>query len=253
MLFTALCLCAPNAFAESGNYRIEILVFRHINNATAPVETAQLRSYFEFAELQKLLPAPAPVRMDTQSSAMEDIWRKLRLSSGFQPLLFAAWEQTRIDYHPPVRIHDEEVVAEAPYFPFPPAPGKPETGEPVLVFTDLLNPQDPAEVSAAAPEDYISSYFRLDGTAQLTRSRFLHLKLDLEYREALISTPLQFEAIRDTATTTGALPEIAVGATPGPAMIYALRQSRPVSTGETQYFDSPFLGVIARVTATSGE
>jgi hypothetical protein len=41
--------------------------------------------------------------------------------------------------------------------------------------------------------------------------------------------------------------------TPGPALVHALRQSRQVRIGEMQYFDSPYLGVLARVTATAGE
>ena len=40
---------------------------------------------------------------------------------------------------------------------------------------------------------------------------------------------------------------------PGPALVHALRQSRQIRTGSLQYFDTPYLGVLARVTATSGE
>ena len=212
-----------------------------------------MRSYFEFADLQETQPAPAPIRLDIQSSHMENVWRKLLLSAGFQPLVFAAWEQTRIDYHPPVRIHDGEVLIQAPYFPYAPAPDDAQPQEAVLVFSDLLEPETPGPVKGAPPENYMADYYRLDGTAQLTRSRFLHLKIDLEYREALVAVPTQIDTAVDAARLTGTEPEIAIGATPGPAMVFSLRQARPVSTGETQYFDSPYLGVIARVTATRGE
>lgn len=248
-----IVLFAPAASAESGNYRIEVLVFRHLNNTSAPVELAQLSSYFEFADVQEFLQPPAPVWLDVQSSAMQDNWRKLRLSAGFEPLLFAAWEQTRIDYHPPVRIHGEEVLTEARYFPYPPAAQEVEPDEPALVYTDLADPPEADPLSGAPPEDYFAAYFRLDGTAQLTRTRFLHLKLDLEFREAMLSVPVPTETGPHGEMSSQISPEAAIGATPGPAMVWALRQSRQITTGEFQYFDSPYLGVIARVTATSGE
>jgi hypothetical protein len=46
--------------------------------------------------------------------------------------------------------------------------------------------------------------------------------------------------------------EDALGQSPGPALVHILKQSRQVRTGQMQYFDTPYLGVLVRVTATSG-
>lgn len=177
---------------------------------------------------------PAPIKLDVMSSAMQDVWRRLRLSSGFRPLLFTAWEQTRIDYHPPLRIHDDDVIAEQLYFPYNIA----------VIDLQALDPF----------EDYLAPYYRLDGTVQLVRSRFLHLNLDLEYRQDLLPRPQPVPESREAALAQQLeTPREVLGASPGPALVHALKQSRQVRTGEMLYFDTPYLGVLARVTATTGE
>lgn len=227
-------LVAGSAWAESGMYRVEVLIFNHVDSAATPIEREELRAFARFPEPGEPLAQPAPVQLEVMSSAMQDTWRRLRLSPGFRPMLFAAWEQSRVDYHPPLRLHDEEVIAEQLYFP----------GNIAIIDLQALDPF----------EDYLQPYYRLDGTVQLVRSRFLHLNLDLEYRQDLLPRPVELPNGREAALaqqeeTVGEV----LGGSPGPALIHALKQSRQVRTGEMIYFDTPFLGVLARITATSGE
>jgi hypothetical protein len=223
-------------FAESGTYRVEVLVFNHLDSAAEPLEKETLRSFANAFPLdgERLKnDYQDPVSLDVMSDTMEDTWRRLRLSSGYRPLLYLVWEQSRIDYHPPVRVHDGELFAERLLFPGG------------LAWIDLRSD----DMFAA----YRAPYFRLDGTIQLRRSRFLHLDLDLEYRQEYISTPSPLPASAEAAEIIAETLEKVPEPLPGPALVHPLRQSRQIRTGSVQYFDTPYLGVLARVTATAGE
>ena len=250
-----LIFSSKQAVADSGNYRIEVLVFNHLDVSDAPLQMDEIRSFSNFMPLDEYQSPPAPSHLELMSSDMQDTWRRLRLSATYRPLLFAAWEQSRIDYHPPVRLHDEELIAEQLEFRYP------------VAFIDLR--------SMDMFENYLAPYYRLDGTVQMVRSRFLHLKIDLEYRQDLLPRspaqqtiqiqPLPRVAdadvadayfadidVADMAATIEQLDEL-VDPSPGPALVFALKQSRQIRTGQMQYFDTPYLGVLIRVTATSGQ
>lgn len=77
---------------------------------------------------------------------------------------------------------------------------------------------------------------RLGGTATLFRSRFLHLRLQLEL-----------------AADTG-LPDTPVdAATPLEPVVYRLGESRKMRRGELHYFDHPRFGVLVKVTMVEPE
>jgi len=260
MLALALIILSPASLAESGNYRIEVLIFNHLDSTEPALQEDEIRSFSEFPELGEPLVANAPVKLDVMSSVMQGVMRRLRSSATYHPLLFASWEQTRIDYHPPVRLHDEELIAEQLDFPYE------------VAFVDLQ--------AMDMFEDYLAPYYRLDGTVQLRRSRFLHVNLDLEYRLELLPRPeteipdheqplaedsgAELSSDQDGIAISNVAPLAANGdepeliqdfidPSPGPALVHALKQSRLVRTGQMQYFDTPFLGVLVRVTATSGQ
>ncbi len=233
-----------SAMAESGSYRVEVIVFRNLAELATAEETAIPRSFSGFPALEdRELPDDFSV-VDKKSEAMDRVWRQLRASKSYQPLLYAAWEQERIEYYPPIHIHNAQVVGSrlrsAPQAAGQPpdpreagtaavsarAPARePPAGQPTRV------PAIGADAAAAAPEPVYDDLYQLDGTVQLRRSRFLHLDLDLEYR-------LQ----------AGELPDPEQGNFNGAARIYHFNQSRQVNTGELQYFDSPFFGALVLVT-----
>jgi len=234
IMMAVLTAVTPAAWAESGMYRVEVLVFSHLDSDAEPRELEEIRSFLDSPDLSEPLVQPAPYRLDVMSTAMQDSWRRLRNSASFRPMVFITWEQTRVDYHPAVRIHDDDVIAEQLHFPYQTA------------FFDLR--------SSDVGSEYLAPYYRLDGTAQLSRTRFLHLDLDLEYRVDLLPRPEPVPGSRDEALEAQEEDAGQVLAhSPGPAMVHALKQSRQVRTDQMHYFDTPFLGVLARVTATSGE
>lgn len=247
-----LLLAASSAvLAESGAYRVEVIVFRNLSATAEMVAAPELRSFSRFPDLQVEEPQQDPaaepagtptadlqgepaaimhdnlpddLRVLTEKSAtMDGVWRRLRSSQAYRPLLYAGWEQNRIDYYPPIRIHDEQVIDDQL---------RPPTH---IVVADLASP-DPLAA-------YRSVFYQLDGSLQLKRSRFLHLFLDLELREPM----QQAGAVPAAAEPLGIAPATG-GGTLGYGT-YTLAQNRQINTGELQYFDTPYYGALVYVTA----
>lgn len=257
---------ASAALAESGAYQVEVIIFRNlaVTAEAAPVE--ELRGFSQLPDLlepaatpdfgapglatvdepgletrqaieetEDMAPASAIPRPDLpddlrlvseKSPAMDDAWRRLRGSRNYRPLLYAGWQQNRVDYYPPMRVHGPEVIDTRLRAP---------TG--IMV----------ADLTAADPlAAYRSVFYRLDGSVQLRRSRFLHVNLDLEYRETGPGLQPGWELV-DAAP--GAQPR----ATDERYTVFALRQNRQVRTGQIHYFDTPQFGALVLVTAIASE
>jgi hypothetical protein len=249
-----LLFASSAALAESGVYRVEVIVFRNLSTTAELIEAPELRSFSQFPDLENSgqrgnlsgepavvetgsLPAglsdvlqsdlPDDMRVVTaKGNEMDDVWRRLRSSQGYQPLLYAAWEQNRVDYYPPMRIHDQQVIDT-------------QLRPPTRVMVADLTAPDPLAA-------FRSTFYQLDGSVQLRRSRFLHLFLDLEFREQRSQNiaAVGFPDGNVMPTANGGSAEAA-----GIYGVYALKQNRQVSTGEMQYFDTPFFGALVYVTS----
>lgn len=237
LLLLVLLGSSTAALAESGTYRVEVIVFRNLAATAEAVPVMELRSFSQFPDLQPPqepaqeladssdgdtpvetaqqlfgnLPDDLRVLAD-KSTTMDGVWRRLRSSQAYRPLLYAGWEQNRVDYYPPLRLHDREVLDE-------------QLRPPTEVLTADLTALDPLAA-------YRSVFYQLDGSLQLKRSRFLHLFLDLELRE-----------LAPTAGTASLPEDNAAG-----YGVYNLTQNRQINTGEMQYFDTPFYGALVYVT-----
>ena len=116
LVFAALLVAAGiPAQAESGAYRIEVLVFRHLDANAEPLLVDPLRSFSWAWNLDAdrdfhIPEDPAP--LGVMSDRMSAVWRTLARQEAYEPLKFEVWEQSRIDFHPPVRIHDDEIIAD---------------------------------------------------------------------------------------------------------------------------------------------
>jgi len=238
-----LILLSSAALAESGTYRIEVIIFRNLHVVTETTVTEDLRSFSHFPGLEEPRP-PEDLLQDPvndlpdglsdelsgilhtdlpgdlhiiakKSTRMNNVWRRLRSSSNYQPLVHAAWEQNRTDYYPPMRINDLQIIDS-------------QLRPPTHIMVAELAAQDPLAA-------YRSTFFRLDGSVQLRRSRFLHLFLDLEYREEIpqTNTADMVDMVEDST-------EYAV---------FALKQNRQIRTGRMQYFDTPYMGALVYVSA----
>lgn len=236
--------------AESGSYRVEVIVFRNLLAAAELNKTLELRSFSEFpdpGESGQSDPLPEGATDDSgnvipelsrgnlpedlgivtqKSDMMDNAWRRLRSSQDYRPLVYTAWDQSRIDYYPPIRIHNEQVIDTQLR---PPTP---------IMVADLTS-EDPLAV-------YRSTFFQIDGSLQLRRSRFLHLFLDLELRmnNENGDVTVDFLSASDTQPDMGSAMSEPAGYT-----VYALRQNRQVTTGRMQYFDTPYFGALVYVSS----
>jgi hypothetical protein len=163
---------------------------------------------------------PDDLHVVTQkSSLVEAVWRRLRSSKNYRPLLYAAWEQNRTDYYPPMRVHNQEVMDT-------------QLRPPTHILVAELSAEDPLAA-------YRSTFYQLDGSVQLRRSRFLHLFLDLEYRQG----KLQRSGSPDLFTDSSSQTETDVANS-----IHVLKQNRQIRTNRMQYFDTPYFGALVLVT-----
>ncbi|MEJ8568182.1 CsiV family protein [Elongatibacter sediminis] len=233
-------------------------------------------------------PEPVATLIEEPGETLSDAWRRLRQSAGFRPLLYFSWEQSENEPFPSLRVHDDELLHEDdPWaelrLPSDPASGALAGSQPPAEFGDVPSgpvpssqmpnaqpagetPPPEAAGSHAATDTALPDprrFYRLDGTARLRRSRFLHLELDLEWREPQ-SPGIAYPDALDSASIPAdpaPLPDTPVSApsgmtgpvaggdtareTPPAIAVYHLQQSRQVRTDQVEYFDGPFLGVLA--------
>lgn len=250
-----LLLVSSAVLAESGAYRVEVIVFRNLLATNDFIETPELRRFSHFPNLEQSIPVgslpdrdltkqatdgfanalrhdlPDDLIIATEkSSQMDNAWRRLRSSQNYRPLVYTAWKQNRIDYYPPIRIHDQQIMDTRLH-----SPGQ-------FMVADLTA-QDPLA-------SYRKTFYRIDGSLQLKRSRFLHLYLDLEYREAAPQNNVEAGFLDSNDLQTEAGTPVDEADVYG---VYELKQNRQISTGQMQYFDTPFLGALVYVTSIQPE
>jgi hypothetical protein len=252
-----LLLLSSATLAESGAYRVELIVLRNLSVIATASEVDKLRSFSQHPDLKVVTdnnPQPSPQgeplenrvielspveRPDLpddlkplldKGTEMDTAWRRLRSSSNYRPLIYSAWEQNRIDYYPPIRVHDDQIIGAPVHLPVE------------LMETDLASDDPPAGLR--------NNFYQLDGSVQLRRSRFLHLYLDLELRERRpqsVGVPgLPGEEI-STAADESASDSVS------DYLVFALKQNRQIQSGRMQYFDTPQFGVLVLVTAIAPE
>jgi hypothetical protein len=103
-------------------------------------------------------------------------------------------------------------------------------------------------------------FYALDGTVSLVRSRFLHLHVDLQQREAIYDAAPQQPVLlpRGMRTMPPATPgpdteDPAAQPVPSAFLVFDMEQNRQVKTGQVEYFDGPVLSVLAYITAIEPE
>jgi hypothetical protein len=255
-LMTLLLLLASNALmAESGAYQVEVIVFRNLVATPEFKAVEKLRSFSRYpditdtgladmptaepgavqsdlldAQLAEVLRSDLPddVHIVAQKSeAMDHAWRRLRSSQDYQPMFYAAWQQNQVDYYPPMRIHDSQIIDT-------------ELRVPTMIMFADLTAEDPLQA-------YRSQFYQVDGNLQLRRSRFLHLYLDLEFRQQVLPGGYPQNTLNTVEITAETDSSSQGGIKYG---VYTLKQNRQISTSEMQYFDTPGYGVLVYVTST---
>ena len=193
----------------------------------------------------------AVVQVQEMGPEMQDAWRRLRLSGPFRPLQYLAWEQGSDEPFPVLRLHDLNVVlVDDPYSDLRAA--EDEFDE---TYGDERPADDPesgtvCEEPEVDPLPEPTLYYALDGTVSMVRTRFLHLELDLQLREALFEPepgdypPLeQALAPREEQQSDPQPPQ------PSGFLLHQLVQKRQVRSARMEYFDGPVIGVLAWITS----
>ncbi len=199
------------------------------------------------------------IAVEDMSDVMRETWRRLRLSAPFRPEQYLSWEQSANEPFPSLRIHDPEVLLienSCTVLQETLAAEASEDLDSPFVFTDQGNILPGHAMENAAEEAELPDpilFYRIDGTVMLRRSRFLHLDIDIELRQATFYEPpppltplLGGESELDE---TGE-PELPLAPS---FLIHHLEQSRQVKSRRMEYFDSPVLGVLAWITPFEAE
>ena len=235
LLTILLIFLSSASLAESGAYRVEVIVFRNLDVVSDPVLEDELKNFSHYPSLDQILVAedsfeipnkhlPEDLNVVTQrGSRMDGVWRRLRTSQGYRPLIYKSWVQNRVDYYPPMRVHNERVIDRQ-----------------LLPPTNILVADLAAEDPLAA---YRSTFYQLDGSVQLKRSRFLHLFLDLEYRNEGATE------LAEPEFTDGPQNQLEDGGVDQQHGVFKLKENRQIRTGSLQYFDAPHFGALVLVTA----
>jgi len=202
------------------------------------------------------------IAVGNMSDVMREAWRRLRLSAPFRPEQHLAWEQSANEPFPSLRIHDLEVVLiDDPYADLRETDAEEaeeeveaeESEDQPVVFTDQANllPGDSIAEPIEEPElPDPTLFYRIDGTVMLRRSRFLHLDLDLELRQAVFDEQPMIPAPSVSRDSESDEPELPL---PSSFLIHELKQSRQVKSRRMEYFDSPVLGVLVWITPFEAE
>ena len=202
-------------------------------------------------------PLMAVVHIETMSEIMQESWRRLRLSRPFRPEQYLSWEQGADEPFPLLRIHNEEIVLLDDPWADLRAESEGDTdeaateAEKTIVFSDQgsILPGDPeATEETELPEP--ARFHQIDGTVMLKRTRFLHLELDLEWREAVFDEMAMTRALilqEESGVGDIEIPQ------PSSFLIHNLEQSRQVKTARMEYFDGPVLSVLAYITSIEVE
>lgn len=152
------------------------------------------------------------------SPSMQNAWDRLASSGEFQPRTWRAWYQplSRSHLSPQVRIHDE--------FPLR------------LDWSELAAVGRPGtQATRTADQLMPKSDFRLDGSLRLRQRQFMHVELNLVWRE-----PIEQEELPAGPWAPDLL-------APQPFQQHRLSQSRTVRPDRLEYFDSNWLGVLVRI------
>lgn len=198
------------------------------------------------------------IHIEEMSADMQDAWRRLRLSGPFRPEQYLSWEQGSLEPFPLLRVHDlEAVLTEDPDADIRAA--LKEVEQELLLMDERGTgglPWRKAGPSSIDMDDLLplpATYYRLDGTVKLRRTRFLHLDLDIQLREVFYEDAAD-EPGMPVADDSPLLPASETVEEPVERYrIHRLQQSRQVKTARMEYFDSPVIGVLAYLTRIEAE
>jgi hypothetical protein len=266
MLLGLLMLASGAVQGQEQRYRVELLVLRHLEGYSATQPVAVLQDFSAALDLlaPDLLPPatantlpetaaqpePLAVLQETPGEVMQQAWRHLRGSNGLRPEVYLSWEQAGHELFPLLRIHNQvQLLQDEPYLDAQNTARLQPAGS---AGTAAGNTQEGAgAVSGETLPPHPVRFYQIDGTARLRVSRFLHLDLDIQYREPMAEAAHDAVAHDGMAQTPQLPGSTQSGLNPAVAtsyQVHAIRQSRQVRIQDMEYFDGPVIAVLALIT-----
>ena len=176
-------------------YDVEIIVFRNVSPPGLSDEMWPTRPPMPDVQGAVTLKPfhgagqPRPFsRLPSSSYRLDGVWKALKHSSRYQPILHVAWTQPG---YPPakakaVRLHGEQTIQ-------PPAPaGSTQPAEPAATPGGQDAPAQPQAATGGTGEAATppAPVYRLDGTIKLSVVRYLHLTVNMVYSQVVAGSGL---------------------------------------------------------------
>lgn len=242
LTFTLLLIASLPAVAQHSNnqpaadwYTVELLVFEQASERNPPppanpavpdtADAVVLQEQFQQSGAKDvmagpLLPLPQALRFlpaPEGTGTLDEARARLERSPRYRPIIRLAWRQrvTAFSDPVPVRVYGGEVLARQ----------EPESVEPALLRETGRN------------DDRELAIHEVDGKVALVRGRYLHLHVDLVFRE-------QAKSILAHGTSPTYIDTGPYSAHP----TWHISERREIQPGELQYFDHRRFGVIAVAT-----
>ena len=220
-----LFLNSLTAFAESW-YQVEIIIFDRLypdlseerlsdeEPAIRP-DMTELYPYYVVGTDQGLIPY---MIMDKKNNRMNGIYRVLKLSSEYRPLVHVSWQQPATNRHKSRYIH---IVKNDSKKDLPVKGNQESIDEPEFI------------------EDFINNKRIIDGSIRIRSNFYLHVDLDIYYFKDLLSDDVIYE--KEDGISNQNIEKLIIG----------LKESRRIKLNEIHYFDNPVYGVILQVSRLS--
>ena len=216
-----LFLNSLTAFAESW-YQVEIIIFDRLDPdfseeawdeeepAIRP-DMTELYPYYAVGTDQGLIPY---MIMDKKNNRMDGIYRVLKLSSEYRPLVHVSWQQPATKRHKSRYIH---IVKNDSKKDLPVKDNQESIDEPEFI------------------EDFINNKRIIDGSIRIRSNFYLYTDLDLYYFKNLYDSNNLYN--QDIEYSDQNIEQL----------IIRIKESRKIKLNEIHYFDNPMYGVILQV------
>ena len=209
-----------NVFAESW-YQVEVIIFDRINpdlgeekwvNGEPKIRSDMVELYPNHGinHDQGLVPY---MIMDEKNNRMNGIFRVLKLSSEYRPLIHLSWQQPATKRRQSRYIHM-----------------KYESENEVSKEEILAIPEEPNFI-----EDLTKTKKIIDGSIRIRSNFYLHVDLDLYYFKNVYNDNQMIN--EEVEFSDSSFKELTI----------ELKESRKIKLNEIHYFDNPMYGVILQV------
>ncbi len=225
-VFVLLFLIFSHTVSAASWYQIEVIVFdRLIPNLDG--EQWQNEEYKIRDNMIELQPGDAVLNsepdlvpfmiLDKKRNRMNGVYRVLRLSSEYRPLIHLSWQQPATERRQSRYVHIQKL-----------------DGEEALPVAESTRPDETAEEPEFL-EDLILPDRIIDGSIRIRSGFYLHADIDLSYFNDL---PPENKIIRTSEESFLGVQEKSV---------IKLKETRKIKLNELHYFDHPMFGVILQV------